>query len=85
MKKISIAVLAVTLAAVCLFAGCNGAEGGKITDTQQNLSEAMSDAKDMMTDISEFFTNPAGNITDNSQASNPATNTSDTNTENITM
>ncbi|MBQ2904667.1 MAG: hypothetical protein IJE48_09745 [Clostridia bacterium] len=85
MKKISIAVLAVTLAAVCLFAGCNGAEGGKITDTQQNLSEAMSDAKDMMTDISEFFTNPSGNITDNSQASNPATNISDTNTGNITM
>ena len=85
MKKISIAVLAVTLAAVCLFAGCNGAEGGKITDTQQNLDEAMTEAKDMMTDISEFFTNPSGNITDNSQASSPATNTSDTNTGNITM
>lgn len=59
MKKTLIAVLAVTILTACLFAGCNGAEGGKITDTQQNLSEAMTEAKDMMTDISEAFTNAA--------------------------
>lgn len=79
MKKISIAVLAVTLAALCLFAGCNGAEGGKITDNMQNLDEAMTEAKDMMTDISEFFTNPSGNITDNSQTVTSETSTANTN------
>ena len=57
MKKISIAVFAAVILTVCLFAGCNGAEGGKITDTQQNLSEAMTGVQDMITEISEAFTN----------------------------
>lgn len=71
MKKISFAILAVTLIAVCLFAGCNGAEGGKVTDNMQNLTEAMTEMQNMMTDVSDFFTNAAdssitGNITNNS-------------------
>lgn len=82
MKKISIAVLAVTLAALCLFAGCNGAEGGKITDNMQNLDEAMTEAKDMMTDISEFFTNPMNDTSDTSHVTTPATNTN-TITDNV--
>lgn len=57
MKKITIAVLAVVVLTVCLFAGCNGADGGKITDTQQNLSEAMTGVQDMITEISDMFTN----------------------------
>lgn len=63
MKKITIAVLAVTILTVCLFAGCNGTEGGKITDNMQNLSEAMTGVQEMITDISEAFTNAADNNT----------------------
>lgn len=83
MKKITIAVLAVTILTVCLFAGCNGAEGGKITDTQQNLSEAMTGVQDMITEISEAFTNAP----DNNLPDSPVTNlTNVTNaSENVTM
>lgn len=57
MKKTTVAVFAAVILVACLFAGCNGADGGKITDTQQNLSEAMTGMQDMMTEISEAFTN----------------------------
>lgn len=57
MKKTTVAVLAAVLLVACLFAGCNGADGGKITDTQQDLSEAMTGVQDMMTEVSEAFTN----------------------------
>lgn len=57
MKKTTVAILAAVILISCIFAGCNGADGGKITDTQQNLSDAMTEMQDMMTDISEAFTN----------------------------
>ncbi len=75
MKKTAIYVIAAAMLITCLFAGCNGAEGGKITDNRQNLSEAMTGVQDMMTDISEMFTNmPETDI----NTSNPAT-------DNVTM
>ncbi len=64
MKKTTVAILAAAILISCVFAGCNGAEGGKITDTQQNLSDAMTEMQDMMTDISEAFTDaPDTNVT----------------------
>ena len=83
MKKISIAILAVTLVAVCLFAGCDGAEGGKVTDNKQNLSEAMTGMQDMITSISESFTNKPDNSTNVTNATNTTDSVSVTN--NVTM
>lgn len=56
MKKTMFAILAVVIVAACLLAGCKGADGGKITDAQQDISEAMTGVQDMLTDISEAFT-----------------------------
>ncbi len=75
MKKTAVYVIAAAILIACVFAGCNGADGGKITDNRQNLSEAMTGMQDMMTDISEMFTNaPETDI----NTSNPAT-------DNVTM
>lgn len=75
MKKTTVSVIAAVILIACIFAGCNGADGGKITDNRQNLSEAMTGMQDMMTDISEMFTNaPETDI----NTSNPAT-------DNVTM
>lgn len=78
MKKITFAVLSVVILATCLFAGCNGADGGKITDNQQNLSEAMTGVQDMITDISEAFTNAP----DTNTVSEPVATVT---TDNVTM
>ncbi|GEM_PF-6601350 len=32
MKKTTAAIIAVSILVICIFAGCNGAEGGKITE-----------------------------------------------------
>ncbi len=56
MKKIMFAISAVVIVAACLLAGCKGADGGKITDAHQDISEAMTGVQDMLTDISEAFT-----------------------------
>lgn len=75
MKKTAVYVIAAVLLIACAFAGCKGADGGKITDNRQNLTEAMTDARDMLTDISEMFTDtPATDI----NQSNPPT-------DNVTM
>lgn len=72
MKKSAIFIIAAAMLICCAFAGCNGAEGGKITDNRQNLTEAMTDVQDMITDISEMFTMaPETDI----NPSNPATDT----------
>ncbi len=72
MKKTAVSVIAAVILIACIFAGCNGADGGKITDNRQDLSEAMTGMQDMMTDASEMFTNaPETDI----NTSNPATDT----------
>ncbi len=72
MKKTAVSVIAAFILIACVFAGCKGADGGKITDNRQDLSEAMTGVQDMMTDISEMFTNaPETDI----NTSNPATDT----------
>ncbi len=72
MKKTTVSIIAAAILIACIFAGCKGADGGKITDNRQNLSEAMTGMQDMMTDISEMFTNaPETDI----NTSNPATDT----------
>ena len=94
MKKAIFVIVSVTVLAVCLFAGCNGAEGGKITDNMQNLSEAMTGMQEMMTDVSDAFTNApdnthATNITNITNVTGNANNTNGSNTltvtDNITM
>ncbi len=75
MKKTAICIVASVILIACVFAGCKGADGGKITDNRQNLTEAMTDMQNVMTDISEMFTmNPETDI-----------NTSDLATDNVTM
>lgn len=69
MKKttfiLSVAVILIALA----FAGCNGAEGGKVTDKSEDspvlteLETELSSLADNMTDVMPDMT---GNITDNS-------------------
>lgn len=56
MKKTAVSVIAAVVLIACIFAGCKGADGGKITDNRQNLTEAMTDARDMLTEVSEMFT-----------------------------
>ena len=51
MKKISAIVSAVILIAG-LFAACNGSDGGKVSDTAQDMDNAMTE---MATDISDMF------------------------------
>ena len=51
MKKISAIVTAVILIAG-LFAACNGSDGGKVSDTAQDMGNAMTE---MATDISDMF------------------------------
>lgn len=75
MKKTAVSVVAAVILIACIFAGCKGADGGKITDNRQDISEAMTGMQDMITDISEMFTNaPATDI----NASNPTA-------DNVTM
>ena len=75
MKKSAVYVIVTALLIACIFAGCNGADGGKITDNRQNLTEAMTDVQDMITDISEMFT----------MAPETDINTSEPATDNVTM
>lgn len=84
MKKTIFVILAVTVLSACLFAGCNGAEGGKITDNMQNLSEAMTGVQEMMTDISDAFTNApdtsSANVTNAANVTGSTNSTDGTNT-----
>ena len=70
MKKISIAVLVATLVAVCLFSGCNGAEGGKITDNMQNLTARCHNKRAIVSDVSESIHDATEIITDAASITN---------------
>lgn len=80
MKKISFAIIAAAILIAVVFAACNGAESGKVSDTQNNdpilttLENMMTEAA---TDIENMFTdNASDNVTDGFDN----TGTSDTNT-----
>ena len=68
MKKITLALSAAIILIALAFAGCKGAEGGKVTDTTDNtpmlteFENELSTIADNMTDIIPDMT---GNITDN--------------------
>lgn len=68
MKKITLALSAALLLIAFAFAGCKGAEGGKVTDTTDNtpmlteLENELSTLADNMTDV---MPDMSGNITDN--------------------
>lgn len=68
MKKTTLVLSVAIILIVLAFAGCKGAEGGKVTDTTDNmpmlteLENELSTIADNMTDIIPDMT---GNITDN--------------------
>ena len=73
MKKISFAIIGAAILIAVVFAACNGADSGKVSDTNHNdpilttLEEMMTEAA---TDIEEMFTdNAADNVTDGFDAS----------------
>lgn len=47
MKKSTAAILALSILVICIFAGCNGAEGGKITEKS---TDGMTSANDISTE-----------------------------------
>ena len=68
MKKISFAIIAAAILIAVVFAACNGAESGKVSDTQNN-DPILTTLEDMMTeaatDIENMFTdNASDNVTD---------------------
>ena len=67
MKKTAIILSVAIILISVVFAGCNGAEGGKVTDKNDTpvltqLETELSSMADMVTDIMPDMT---GNITDN--------------------
>ncbi len=68
MKKTTAAIAAAVILISCLFAACNGADSGKVSDTQNN-DPILTTLEDMMTeaatDIENMFTDNASGATDN--------------------
>lgn len=48
MKKTTAAILALSILVICIFAGCNGAEGGKITE--KSTTDKMTTANNFSTE-----------------------------------
>lgn len=68
MKKMSFAIIAAVMLIALVFAACNGADSGKVSDTQNN-DPILTTLEDMMTeaatDIENMFTdNVSDNVTD---------------------
>lgn len=74
MKKISIAIILSVLLFSFVFAACNGADSGKVSDTQHSdpvltrleemVTEAATDIRDMMTDdVTDGFNDTVTNVT----------------------
>lgn len=69
MRKISFAIIAAVILIAVVFAACNGADSGKVSDTQNN-DTILTTLEDMMTeaasDIENMFTdNVSDNASDN--------------------
>ena len=68
MKKTTAAIAAAVILISCLFAACNGADSGKVSDTQNN-DPILTTLEDMMTeaatDLENMFTDNASGATDN--------------------
>lgn len=47
MKKTTAAILALSILVICIFAGCNGAEGGKVTEKS---TDKMTSAENLSTE-----------------------------------
>ena len=74
MKKLSVAIILAVLLFSFVFAACNGADSGKVSDTHRSdpvlteleemATEAMTDIRDMMTDdITDGFNDMKTNVT----------------------
>lgn len=80
MKKTTAAIAAAIILISCLFAACNGADSGKVSDTQNN-DPVLTTLEDMMTqaatDIENMFTDnvsdATGNVTDNNVSTSDTT------------
>ncbi|MBR3780205.1 MAG: hypothetical protein IKK63_03270 [Clostridia bacterium] len=68
MKKITLALSAALLLIAFAFAGCKGAEGGKVTDTTDNtpmLTELENELSTLADNMTDMMPDMSGNITDN--------------------
>lgn len=69
MKKKTVYILAAVLLIAFAFAGCNGAEGGKVTDKSEDvpvLTELETELSSMADNLTDIMPDMSGNITDNS-------------------
>lgn len=73
MKKFPVIISAIIILIACAFAGCKGADGGKITDINDDtpvltqLETELSSMAERITDIAPDMSGDiTGNVTDNS-------------------
>ena len=67
MKKTTIAISAAFILIAFAFAGCNGAEGGKITDAHDDtpvLTELETELSSMADRVTDIIPDMTGNISD---------------------
>ncbi len=67
MKKTSLIISAVILLVAFAFAGCNGAEGGKVTDRNDDtpvLTELETELSSMADRVTDVMPDMTGNISD---------------------
>ncbi len=76
MKKTALILSAAVILIAFAFAGCNGAEGGKVTDKSEDtpiLTELETELSSMADNMTDIMPDMTGNITDISQNNNSTT------------
>ena len=71
MKKIPFVISAMILLVALAFAGCNGAEGGKVTDRNDDvpvLTELETELSSMADRVTDVMPDMTGNISDTNTA-----------------
>ncbi len=69
MKKATVALIAAVVLIACIFAACNGNNTGNVSDTSQDLGEALTQAA---TDISDMFDGTMASASNSQTSSAPA-------------
>lgn len=71
MKKFPLIICAIVLLVALAFAGCNGAEGGKVTDKNDDvpvLTELETELSSMADRITDVIPDMTGNVSDTNTA-----------------